>query len=392
MKILMVNNQLYVLGGSETYMFSVGEELVRKGHQVEYYGLKDPENKHGNRYGIYAQKSRNPLNIISNKHNINKFKEILDAFKPDIVHLNLVYFTLTEDIVYEAKRRNIPIVQTIHDPKIVCPCHRFYIEHQGKPCLECVSNLDFSKCITNKCVKGSFIKSWLAVKESNYYKNKKAYELVDKYIFVCRFMMEQHVDHGVRKNQSIVLHNFSRIQKRKVAIKAQEKYVIYFGRISKEKGAETLAKVCRDTPNIKYKVVGSGDKEYLFQNISNCELLGFKSGKELEDLIASAVCSILPSIWYENCPMTVLESIALGTPVIGADIGGIPELIEHGRTGFVFKSGDANELKELIEELYRNDKLAYSMAQNCITNNDLMDVCDYTEKLINIYKSLMRGK
>ena len=171
--------------------------------------------------------------------------------------------------------------------------------------------------------------------------------------------------------------------------KSPDKYVIYFGRLGREKGAETLAEVCKQTPDIHYKFVGTGDMDYLFKGLNNCEMLGFKSGKELEDLIANAVCSVLPSIWYENCPMTVLESIALGTPVIGANIGGIPELIDNGRTGLIFESGKAEELKMCIEQIVYNDKTSEEMANHCISSNTLMDVSDYVHKLLKIYKSLM---
>lgn len=385
----MVNNQLYVLGGSETYMFSVGEELVKQGHKVEYFGREDPDHKHGNRFGIYAINSKNPLDMIVNHENVRRFAKLLDLYKPDIIHFNLIYFALTPAIIYEAKKRGIPTIQTVHDPKIVCPCHRFYIEHTGKPCLDCVKSNSFSKCLKNKCIKGSFLKSVLAVKESSYYMNKKTYHLIDKYIFVCKFMMKQHIGHGVTKKQSTVLHNFSRIEKRNSIQKANQKYVLYFGRLGREKGAEILAEVCKKTPNIQYKFVGSGDMEYLFKGLNNCELLGFKSGKELEDLIAGAVCSVLPSIWYENCPMTVLESIALGTPVIGANIGGIPELIDSGKTGLIFESGNAEALKKCIIDIYDNPAKANTMANNCINNNNLMNVTDYVNKLITIYKSLM---
>lgn len=387
----MVNNQLYVIGGSETYMFSLGDELVRIGHQVEYFGLEDPDKMHGNQYGIYAVKSKNPLSYISNKKNVNKFGEILDRYKPDIVHLNLVYFTLTEDIVYEAKKRNIPIIHTIHDSKIVCPCHRLYIEQKGIPCKDCLINDDFNFCVKNRCIKGSYLKSKLAVMESFYYKKKGTYSEIDKYIFVSQFMMNEHIGRGVNKSQSLVLHNFSRVNKKSALEKAKDRYVIYFGRLGREKGTETLVDVCRSSPQINYKIVGTGEMEYLFKDLDNCEVLGFKKGKELEDLVSMAVCSVLPSIWYENCPMTILESIALGTPVIGSNIGGIPELINHGKTGFIFESGNAIDLRNKIESIYFNDSLSYEMAKNCLSDCQLMGVSDYADKIINIYNSVLNS-
>ena len=149
MKILMVNNQLSVLGGSETYMFSIGEELTKRGHDVQYFGKPDPDGKHGNLYGIYAKRSFNPFSFKVNKHNVKQFARILDLLKPDVVHINLMYFVLTPEIVNEASKRNIPIIHTVHDPKIVCPNHRLYISQRQQSCMRCLDN-GLNNCIQFK--------------------------------------------------------------------------------------------------------------------------------------------------------------------------------------------------------------------------------------------------
>ena len=391
MKVLMVNNQLSVLGGSETYMFSVGDELSARGHVVEYFGRVDPSHKYGNRFELYAISKNDPINIIRNRENCRTFGKLLDQFQPDIIHLNLVYFALTPSIVHEAKRRNIPVIQTVHDPKIVCPCHRFYIEHTGKPCIECVKKLDFKNCVRNKCIKGSYIKSVMAYVEAEYHKRMGTYQEIDKFVFPSRFMMEQHIGKSIDASKAVVMHNFSRIERRHSISKASEKYVLYFGRIGREKGIETLVEACKLLPEIKFIIAGSGDMENAFSSLNNCDLVGFKTGRELEDLIAGAVVSVIPSIWYENCPMSVLESIALGTPVIGSDIGGIPELIDRDNTGLVFRSGDYKQLSECIERLYFDDKKAKQMALNCISNSKLNTVHDYVDELLVHYEEVRRS-
>ena len=392
MKILLVNNQLNVLGGSETYMFSVGDELINKGHHVEYFGKKDPDGIHGNSFDIYATDSSNPFRMIVNKNNCKRFGELLDLFKPDIIHLNLIYFTLTPAIIYEASKRNIPIVQTIHDSKIVCPCHRFYIEHKGTPCLECAKKHSFAYCIKNRCIKGSFLKSLLAFIEAKHYRNRKTYHLIDRFIFPSKFMMDLHIGEDVSFEKAVVLNNFSRISKRSFVKKQKDKYVLYFGRIEKAKGIGTMLEACRALPNVHFVFVGIGDMVKEFQDLQNCDMVGFKSGKELEELISQASFTIVPSMSYENCPMTILESIALGTPVIGADIGGIPELVNEGKTGMTFQSGNTKELISLIEQLYYDDKKLAEMSGFCILDKSLKTSKEYVDELESIYKIEMEKK
>lgn len=391
MKILMVNNQLSVLGGSETYMFGVGEELVRQGHEVQYFGRPDPNNVHGNDYGIYAKNSFNPFHQIRNSYNVKQFSKILDAFNPDIIHVNLIYFVLTPAILDEANKRGIPIIQTVHDPKIVCPNHRLYIVHKESPCLKCVGG-EFGNCLKNKCVKKSRVLSLIATREANYYLKKKQYEKMDYYIFPSEFMRSIHIGNGVDLCKTSVLHNFSRIEKIHEIDEKKffNKYVLFFGRVSPEKGLRTLVETIKSTPHINYVIVGTGPLEDCFENLDNCKTLGFKSGEELINLIRNASLCVFPSIWYENCPMSVLESIALGTPVIGANIGGIPELIDEGKTGLIFESGNARDLESKIIDLYEDDDKLKRFSNNCLSDHSLMDVHEYVKRLIEVYNNIKK--
>ena len=382
----MVNNQLYVLGGSETYMFFVGDELTRQGHTVQYFGKEDKEGKHGNEYGIYAVSGKTPSSKIVNRENCRRFGKLLDLYRPDVIHCNLVYFALTPAIFREAKKRNIPLIQTVHDPKIVCPNHRLMIERRMEPCLKCTKG-DTKYCVKNKCIRGSLAGSMIAKKESDYHFRKKTYALVDRFVFPSRFMYDLHVGHGVTEKQAVVLHNFSRIDRFSYDEK-KGKYVLFLGRVSVEKGMEQLAEACRQLPDVCFKIVGKGPAESVFDGLPNCELTGFKEGTELTEIIANATCLILPSIWYENCPMSVAEAIALGTPVIGSDIGGIPELIRDGETGFVFEAGNVPEMVDRIRRIWEDDSLAKSMSDQCKKEDELMDMKAYTEKLLALYEQV----
>lgn len=388
MRVLMVNNRLKVYGGEGTYMTAVGEELRSRGHAVQYFGLEDEDKLHGNEYGIYARKSKDPVSIIKNNYNVKQFARILDAFEPDIIHINLIYFTLTPAILAEASKRSIPVVQTVHDGKIVCPAHLLFVSRQERSCTECRHG-DFSLCIKNRCHKNSLLMSLLAYNEAVFNQRRGYYELIDKFVFPSRFMRDLHVEFGVPRKKTTVLCNFSRVKKRDAVAVSAQKYVVFFGQIIQFKGIRVLAEAMDLLPDVKFVVAGTGDLAPLLQGKPNCELVGFVKGKELEQLIAGAVCTVLPSVGNENCPMSVLESIALGTPVIGSDMGGIPELIDVGVTGFVVKSGDAADLAATISRVYHDDRLIEELSKNCLLSDRLMDVAAYTDKAERIYEELL---
>ena len=162
-------------------------------------------------------------------------------------------------------------------------------------------------------------------------------------------------------------------------------YVLYFGRYSKEKGIGTLIKVCKELPDVQFVFAGNGSLEETINGIQNIKNVGFQKGAALEQLIRHARFSIYPSEWYENCPFSVMESQMYGTPVLGANIGGIPELIEVGKTGELFESGNAAELKEKILKLWSDKGLTKQYSRNC-KDISFYDIEEYGEKLMKIYQ------
>lgn len=399
MKILMVNKFLYPNGGSETYIFKLGDYLKSQGHEVQYFGMADDRNIAGNQVGSYtsnvdfrakgsiAAKSVYPFKIIYSKEARKKIKVVLEQFKPDIVHLNNINFQLTPSIIYEIKEHGIPVVQTVHDSQIACPSHRLYIETSGKICEKCVGG-KYLNCLKEKCIQGSALKSAIAMMESFYYHKKDTYNLVDKYICPSQFMGDIIKRGGVRKDKVCIIHNFSDEIPELIDKKVDKPYALYFGRISKEKGIVTLISVCKDLPEIQFVFAGAGPLENLVTGVPNIEYAGFKTGAELQNLIHNARFSIYPSEWYENCPLSVIESQAVGTPVIGSDLGGTKELIDNGKTGIVFKGLDKEALRNAIELLWNDKELTDNMSGICLSKKgNTIDV--YTEKLLKLYKSLL---
>ncbi len=394
----MVNKFLYPNGGSETYMFKLGKELGDRGHQVEYFGMQHPDNCVSNSVGAYTQQmdfhSSNAVRKISlslktiySKEARKKIRLVLDDFQPDVVHLNNFNFQLTPSIIVEIRKwekesgRRVKIIFTAHDSQLVCPNHLMKNPNTNEVCEKCLGG-HFINCTKGKCVHSSTMKSVIGTVEAVYWNSRNIYDQIDKIICCSEFIKTKLDTNPVLKSKTFAFHNFIDSFE-KTSIEKKD-YVIYFGRYSQEKGVKTLLDVCRELPGVSFIFAGKGPLEDELEGIDNVKNVGFKTGKEFETLIRQAKFSVYPSEWYENCPFSVMESISMGTPVIGANTGGIPELIDDGKTGILFKSGDKEELKNTILKAVNDKALALKMAENC-KKAEFDTLGTYTDKLIEIY-------
>ncbi len=423
MKILMVNKFLYPNGGSETYIFKLGEQLQKKGHEVQYFGMEHAGRIVGNRLECYTSdmnfhaggvgKLLYPFRIIYSGEAKRKMRRVLEDFRPDVVHLNNINFQLTPSIIYavrafEKKRgKRIKIVYTAHDYQWVCPNHMMRIPATGQICFACRGG-DFKQCSKNRCIHDSRVKSLLGTIEAGFYAMRKTYGMVDVIICPSEFMKKQLDTDPLLAEKTVMMHNFidkdtavagkTHGKKKKRREKAEVfgtaadgerpagDYVLYFGRYAEEKGTLTLLEACRALPEIPFVFAGTGPLEGRVNQAPNVENRGFVAGEELRRLIAQARFSVYPSEWYENCPFSVMESQMYGTPVLASDLGGAPELVQPGRTGDLFRGGDAQELTEHIKELWEDPELCRTYSENCRSIN--FDTAEeYCAKIVrNVYR------
>ncbi|MBR4241623.1 MAG: glycosyltransferase [Eubacterium sp.] len=392
MKILIVNKFLYPNGGSETYIFRLGEYLKSVGHEVQYFGMEHEGRCVSNNLELYTgnmdfhggsklKQLTYPLKTIYSKEAKKKISAVLRDFQPDVVHINNFNYQLTPSIIYAANdyrkkfNPNLKIIYTAHDYQLLCPNHMFF-DMNGEICEKCI-NGDFKNCTKNNCIHSSKAKSIIGTTEATLYKRLKTYKYIDKIICPSNFMKEKMDANPLFRDKTVAIHNF--IDELDVPKCEKQDYVLYFGRFSKEKGVNLLL----EAKDINFICAGKGDLEKELSNAPNITNLGFKSGYELRELIAKAKCSVYPSIWYENCPYSVMESIMLGTPVIGANLGGLPELIEDGKTGLLFESGNVDELRKAIEKM-QDDSFADRLHRNCLKKS-FISIEQYYEELIKIY-------
>lgn len=399
MKILMVNKFLYPNGGSETYIFKLGEYLISKGHEVQYFGMEHEGRIVGNNVNAYTSdmdfhngslvsKLTYPIKTIYSKEAREKIRLVLNDFKPNVVHLNNFNYQLTPSIILEIRKfeketgNKVKIVYTAHDSQLVCPNHMMKNPNTNEICEKCLGE-KFINCTKGKCIHGSTLKSLIGTMESYFWKLKNVYENIDVMICCSEFMKTKLDTNPIFAKKTVAIHNF--VDEIKYTETSKKDYVLYFGRFSEEKGIATLLKVCKSLPNIKFVFAGTGHLESEIANIKNIKNVGFKKGEELATLIREARFSVHPSECYDNCPFSVMESQMYGTPVLGANIGGIPELVEVGVTGELFESGNEKELKQKIKDLWEDKDKTNQYSKNC-KDISFDTISEYCEKLIKIYK------
>lgn len=365
MKILMVNKFFYIKGGSETYYFALKELLEKNGHEVIDFSMKDEKNfespysklfvdniDYNSEQNIFT-KINSGLKIIYSFEAKKKFEQLVKETKPDIIHLHIFQHQLSSSIIDVAIKYKIPIVYTAHDLKALCPNYKML--NSNGICEQCKGGKYFN-CTKYKCIKNSKIKSLIGTLEAQFNKFRHTYDKINYVVTPSKFYRNKFIEFGYDAEKVVAIPNFLNEKEIDYEKLEGQNYFLYFGRLSEEKGILTLIKAISRI-NATLKIVGTGplkeeiEKYIKDNNLTNIEVLGFKSGRELYTIVGNAKAVILPSEWYENGPYSAIESLKLSRPLIGSDLGGIPELIEEGKNGYIFKHGNVEELEECIRRL-----------------------------------------
>lgn len=374
MNVLSVNKFYWRKGGSESVFFNEMDMLERHGHRVIPFSMHNPDNL-ASPFSEYfvdevdyensstAARLKSASKIIYSFDARAKIVKLLKATAVDLSHFHIFQHQISPSVFGPLKRRDIPIVLTLHDLKPICPNYKYYVN--GSICEAC-NGRKFYNCLKNKCTKGSTLGSFVNTVEMYFHYAMGYYQGVDRYIAVSQFYKKKMEQAGFPANQVAYLPNYIDANAFEPGSPDQS-YVLYFGRLSEEKGVSTLLRAARENPSIRHLIVGTGPEEESLKReasaleLPNVEFIGFRQGNELKQLLAQATCVVVPSEWYENCPMTILEAFAAGRPVIGADIGGIPELIDQGQDGLVFQPKDAADLAEKIRWIWAHRAQARDM-------------------------------
>lgn len=446
MRILLVNKYFYRKGGAETYFFALAEGLRALGHEVAFFSMRHPNNEpsYWSKYFVSEKdyvgdisafkKVQEASTLIYSFEARRKFEALLEEFKPDVIHMNNVHRQLTLSILDAPylKKHHVPVVYTAHDYILVCPAYTMVNGH-GEVCDACLDK-HFIHAVKDACVKGSRAKSALATMEAEFLKFHHAYDKIDLIVAPSKFMKSK-LDEGGFAGKTVAMQNFltdsqmamgarvANTHKFEDTQSGARPYFLFFGRLSKEKGILTLVKaflwatgLANGSADMRSSdqdvqvlpdawdlhIVGDGpEREAIEQLIasagpqaeSRIHLLGYKSGEDLQREVGNARFSVLSSEWRENMPYSGLESLAAQTPIIGASIGGIPELVEEDKTGFTFESGNIADLKDCLLKAAAVDEDIYgTMQRRCIKYVTLR--CGqqaYAEQLVDRYAKLLNS-
>jgi glycosyltransferase involved in cell wall biosynthesis len=360
-RVLLANKFFFRNGGSEAVMFGEREYLRSCGVEVIDFAMQDPRNLpspyadhfvSGRAYaGAQGAAARlgSALTLVHSPEAVRRIGKLIDLTQPDLVHCHNVYHQLTPSIVGAAKRRGVPVVLTLHDYKPVCPVYTRL--RQGQLCSECLGGRFFN-VVRHRCADGSLGKSALLLAEAWVQRLMGSYERVDRFVAPSEAMRRAVTRHRFPEERVEVVYNG--IDCSAIAPSREDGgYALYLGRLSPEKGIETLLAAHAETvPELPLAIAGTGPLlEGLRARWPQAIFLGHLDGSDLERTIRRASLVVVPSQWYENCPMSVLEAMAYGKPVVASDIGGIPELVEHGETGLLFPPGDRAALGDCLLQL-----------------------------------------
>jgi len=290
--------------------------------------------------------------VVYSREAQRKLGRLLQDFRPDVAHLHCIYHHLSPSILGTMKDAGVPIVMTAHDLKIACPAYKML--NSTGICEKCKGG-NLLNVVKHRCVRDSLAASAIVLVESSVHRLLNSYQgKLDKVVVPSRFFMEKFIEWGWPRERFAYIPNYVD-STRFIPGYDSGDYFLYFGRMAPEKGVATLLRAAA-AAGVKLKLAGTGPIEAELQALAaglggDIEFLGYRSGSELHDLIRQARAVVLPSEWYENAPMSVLESFALGTPVIGAAIGGIPEMVLEGQTGWTYESGNVAALTELLSRV-----------------------------------------
>lgn len=378
MRILQINKFFYLKGGPERYMFKLSELLRAKGHEIAFFSMRHDKNK-ASQWSQYFVKNidynkrqnlKEQIKIFKNtlySHEAEKkISKLIDDFRPDIAHVHNFNHQLTPSILFALKRKKVPIVMTMHDYKLVCPSYSML--NHGRICELCKGK-KFYHCFRTRCHKNSFNKSLAVTIESYLHHNiLDSYRFINYFICPSKFIMNKVREMGLRGN-FVHLPHFVRSYEWKPLDGKESNKIVYYGRLSPEKGVWTLIEAVKEL-SVNLTIIGDGPLKNLIEErvkhdeIKNIKLFGHLDGNRLVEEISKNTFLIIPSECYEVFGLVVIEAFALGLPVIGANIGGIPEAVKNGEAGLLFEPGNVENLRDKIKQLLADPDKVAQMGRN----------------------------
>jgi glycosyltransferase involved in cell wall biosynthesis len=408
LRILMINNCHYRRGGADVVYLNTGDLMESRGHDVAYFSTKSQYN-YPAPYSEFFVRDVDALKLnfveqlvfmprkLYSWESSRNLKKIIDQFQPDLAHIHLYKGGMTAAILPVLRRGKIPTVITLHDYSLLCP-RNIMIDGDGNICERCLTATRLN-CIYYRCNRKNLyysIVNYIEFILNNNIFNPKKY--FNRIICVSKFNYLKHTSHPLFKDRFVHLYNFYPLLSQSDPNTKKGSYFLFYGRLAPEKGVMTLINTWKRLgKEVQLKIIGEGAMSAMIKNeiknsnLTNIEFLGFRKGEELFRYIREASFILVPSEWYENNPLTIVEAYSSGKPVIGSNIGGIPELIIEEKTGYLFSMGNSMELEAKINnamqltegEYLEMSETAYRFA--C----DKFSEKNHYHDLLNIYREVI---
>lgn len=400
--LLSLNNYHYRRGGSDVVFLEHAELFQSMGWGTAMFSMKHPNNdpsswqdyfvdelEFGEEYGLFDKLSM-ATKVVYSFEAKKKLARLLDDFPVDIAHSHCIYHHLSPSVLVELKEREIPSVMTAHDLKLACPAYKMV--NSGGVCEECRSG-NYFRLVKNRCIHGSLSVSGLVAFESTVHKLLGLYKNnLDKIIAPSVFYKNKLIEWGWEGDRIEHIPNYINSNNFETQFNPGD-YALYFGRLAPEKGIDTLIRAAIST-GVTLKIAGTGPSEEMLQQLAqgyeNIHFLGYVEGARLWELVRKSRVVVLPSEWYENAPVSILEAYACGKPVIGARIGGIPEMVRESETGFLFNSMDEHDLMEKLDQVFSMSDVAVGAIGESAKGfvNESFTQEKYLERTLSVYSNV----
>ena len=388
MRIIIANYRYFIAGGPEKYMFKFMDAARKMGIEVIPFSVNNPQNEETPYSKYFAKPRSNQLMYADTQKSIgnmigmvratvwnydaeNRLRKLIRDTEPDAVYILHEVNHLSPSIIRAAKKEGVRVVHRISDFFMFCPKYDFLCENEI--CEACLHG-DYKKAIERKCVKGSKAGTILRVLAMKLYARTKVFDDVDQFICTCEFSKNKLIEGGVPAEKISCVPTFIDSSKITPCFE-NDKYFLFLGRMAHQKGtiyAIEAMKYLKDTEYV-LKITGQiSDSEedqkiwkYIQENRLENKVVftGFKHGKELEELISRSTCIVCPAIWYENMPNTVIEAYAYGKPVVASRVGSLAEIVEDGKTGFLFEMRNSKDMAEKLGKFVFEEGLSAQLGK-----------------------------
>jgi glycosyltransferase involved in cell wall biosynthesis len=386
LKILQVHNFYQQPGGEDEVYAAECELLRRHGHSVEQYSVDNDALRQ-------MPAIETGWRTLWNRHTFDEGRKLIRQFRPEIVHCHNTFPLISPAIYYAARQERVPVVQTIHNYRLICPAATLY--RQGHICQDCLRHVLPYDGVLHKCYRGSHTATAAVASMLSVHRIARTWKTkVTVYVALTEFAKAKLVEGGLPQEKIVVKPNF--LANDPGAGDGEGGFALFVGRLSEEKGLRTLLRAWRDLPAIPLKIAGHGP---LFdfvrselRSLPNVELLGFRERPALFKYMQAARCLIVPSEWYEGLPMTVIEALACGTPVICSDLGSLRELIIENVNGVRFAPGDTNQLVQEVHGFFSRTGRTLALRQQARLNYEAhYTAASNYQHLLEIYRNAKSG-